>query len=332
MNTIRWRHLLALLLGLALLGAACGDDEEEDTSTGGTSEATASESEPDEGSESESEEGSESAAPSGGGGSITVGSADFSDSSLVASMYAQVLEQGGYDVEEQLNVGSREVYFEALQGGEIDVVPEFVSTLAVFLDGEGDSDLDTAVTNLEEVLPEGIIALEPSEADSTNVFVTTQEKSDELGLTSMSDLTEDIVLGGPPECPERPFCILGINETYGVDLEPNFVPLDAGGPLSRSALDDGSADVVLLFSTDGSIIENDYVVLEDDENLQQADNVVAVVREETVDDAAQELINEVSSTLTVDDYNELNKRVNIDQEDVEDVAREYLVEQGLLEE
>ena len=309
MKTLRWRTLVALLLGFALLAAACGDDDD-----GGGGEATGG---------GETTEGE-------GGGPITVGSADFSDSSLVAAMYAAVLEDAGYDVTEELNIGSREVYFEALRNGEIDVVPEFVSTLAVFLEGEGSSDLDEAVSNLEEVLPEGIVALEPSEADSTNVFVVTRETADEKGLTAMSDLTEDLVLGGPPECPERPFCIAGIRDTYGIDLEPNFVPLDAGGPLTREALASGEVDVALLFSTDGSIIENDWVVLEDDENLQQADNVIAVVRDEAVDEAARDLIDEVNATLSVEDYNELNKRVNIDNEDVEDVAREFLEEKGLL--
>ena len=306
----RWRSLVALLLGLAMLFAACGDDDDEDEATTGTGDTAAEE----------------------GGGPITVGSADFSDSSLVAAMYADVLEEAGYDVTRELNIGSREVYFAALQNDEIDLVPEFVSTLAVFLEGQGSSDVEEAVTNLEAVLPEGIIALEPSDADSTNVFVVTQETSDSKGLTSMSDLTEDLVLGGPPECPERPFCIVGIRDTYGVDLSANFVPLDAGGPLSKEALENGDVDVVLLFSTDGSIIENGWVVLEDDQNLQQADNVIAVGDESALDDRARELVNEVNSTLTVEDYNELNKRVNIDQEDVETVAHEYLVEKGLLEE
>ncbi|MBA2626308.1 MAG: ABC transporter substrate-binding protein [Acidimicrobiia bacterium] len=307
------RHLpVALLLGLTLIPlSACGDDD-------GDGDTTATES------PSEEEKGA-----------ITIGSADFSDSSIVAAMYAEVLEDAGYDVTRQFNIGARDTYFPALEDGEIDLVPEFVGTLAVFLDenAETSSDADETKAALDEVLPEGLVALEPSEAESTNVFVVTADTAESEGLEAVSDLAgkeADLTLGGPPECPERPFCMLGLNDVYGIDFTDNFRPLDAGGPLTKEALSGGDIDVALLFSTDGAILENGWTVLEDDEELQQADNVIAVGREEALDEEAQELIDEVGSTLTNEDYNELNKRVGVDQEDPEDVAREYVEEKGLI--
>lgn len=314
MKLLRRRHLLvALLLGLSLIPlSACGDDGEDSSTTASGSE----------GGEEER-------------GAITIGSADFSDSSLVAAMYAEVLENAGYDVTREFNIGSRETYFPALVDGEIDLIPEFVGTLAVFLDedAETSSDADETKAALDEALPEGIIALEPSEAESTNVFVVTSETAESEDLEAVSDLADkedELTLGGPPECPERPFCMAGLEEVYGIDFTDSFRPLDAGGPLTKEALSGGEIDVALLFSTDGAIIENDWVVLEDDEELQQADNVIPVGREEALDDEAQELINEVGSTLTNDDYNELNRRVGVDEEDPEDVAREYVEEEGLI--
>jgi osmoprotectant transport system substrate-binding protein len=310
MKLVRRHLLVALLLGLSLIPlAACGDDDDD-------GDTTAAE-----------EEGGEAK------GSVTVGSADFAESTIVAAMYAEVLEDAGYDVERNFGIGSRETYFPALQEGEIDVVPEFVGTLTTFLEGEASADAEESKRALDEVLPEGLVALETSEAESTNVFVVTSETAEAEGLEAVSDLAGkegELTLGGPPECPERPFCIPGLRDTYGVDFSNNFRPLDAGGPLTKDALTNGDIDVALLFSTDGAIIENDWVELEDDQDLQQSEAVLAVGREEALDEEAQGLLDEVASALTNDEYKELVKRVGIDQEDPEDVAREYVKEKELI--
>jgi osmoprotectant transport system substrate-binding protein len=312
MKLVRRHTLVALLLGLSLIPlAACGDDDD-DGDTAATEE------------------------DGGGGGDrgeITVGSADFAESTVVAAMYAEVLEDAGYEVTRNFGIGSRETYFPALEEGEIDVIPEFVGTLTTFLEGEASSDAAESKEALEAVLPEGLVALETSEAESTNVFVVTQETADAEGLEAVSDLEGkegDLTLGGPPECPERPFCIPGLRDTYGVDFSGNFRPFDAGGPLTKEALTNGDIDVALLFSTDGAIRENDWVELEDDEDLQQSEAVLAVGRDEALDDEARSLLDEVATTLTNDDYNELVSRVGIDQEDPEDVAADYVEEKNLI--
>lgn len=157
------------------------------------------------------------------GVSITVGSADFSEQEIVANMYADVLAAQGADVTRQFRLGSREVVFPALESGEVDVVPEYVGSLLTFLEGEPTSDLDTSVADLEAALEAvGLVALEPSPAEDKNALVVTQDTADEYGLTSISDLAEvdePFVLGGPPECPERPLCILGFEEVYGLQFD-----------------------------------------------------------------------------------------------------------------
>jgi osmoprotectant transport system substrate-binding protein len=310
MKLVRRHTLVALLLGLSLIPlAACGDDDDDGDTTA-----------------AEEDAGEEK-------GSVTVGSADFAESTIVAAMYAEVLEDAGYDVERNFGIGSRETYFPALQEGEIDVVPEFVGSLTTFLEGEASPDAEETKAALEELLPEGLVALETSEAESTNVFVVTSETAEAQGLEAVSDLAgkeAELTLGGPPECPERPFCIPGLRDTYGVDFSGNFRPLDVGGPLTKDALTNGDIDVALLFSTDGAIIENDWVELEDDKDLQQSEAVLAVGREEALDEEAQGLLDEVASTLTNEEYKVLAKRVGIDQEDPEDVAREYVEEKELV--
>ena len=311
MKLVRRHLLVALLLGLSLIPlAACGDDDDDGDTTA-----------------AEEEGGGEQR------GSVTVGSADFAESTIVAAMYAEVLEDAGYDVERNFGIGSRETYFLALEEGEIDVIPEFVGSLATYLEAEASPDPAESKRAVEGALPDGLVALETSEAESANVFVVTSETAEAQDLESVSDLAGkegELTLGGPPECPERPFCIPGLRDTYGVDFSNNFRPLDVGGPRTRDALSNGDIDVALLFSTDGAILENEWVELEDDQDLQQSEAVLAVGQEEALDEEAQGLLDEVASTLTNDEYKELVKRVGIDQEDPEDVAREYVEDKGLI--
>ncbi len=157
------------------------------------------------------------------GTSITVGSADFSEQEIVANMYADVLEARGADVTRTFRLGSREVVNPALESGEVDVVPEYVGSLLTFLGGTPSSDLDQSLADLQAALESmGLVALTPSPAEDKNALVVTQETADQYGLATISDLgavSETLVLGGPPECPERPLCILGFEEVYGLQFD-----------------------------------------------------------------------------------------------------------------
>src|ERR671919_604297 len=177
----------ATLIALALFATACGSGEDdEDGGTGGEQR-----------------------------GSVTVGvSGAFTENQLVAEMYAQALESVGYDVSRQLDLGTREISQPALVDGEIDVKPEYLASLLLFLDPEAEASgvPEESVPLLEPLLAEqGIALLEPSPATDQNVFVVTGETADEHGLASVSDLAPvagDLTLGGPPECPKRPFCLI----------------------------------------------------------------------------------------------------------------------------
>jgi osmoprotectant transport system substrate-binding protein len=307
-----WRRLVVLLLALAMIGAACGSDDGGSVGEGGSSAST-------------------------GGGSaltakpITVGSANFAESSLVASMYAQVLEHAGYKVKTKLDIGARDVYFKALENGEISLVPEFVGSLTAFLKGTGDPDPDTAVANLKKVLPDGLEVLDASPAQSANTFVVTKETADKYDLEKVSDLAgKDLTLGGPPECPQRPFCMQGLKTPYGVDFTNKFKPLDAGGPITKEALTKGDVDVALLFTTDPGIKKNGWVQLEDDKHRQQAESVVPVIRKENVDADVTSLLNDVSAKLDQDSYVDLLTKVYIDGDDVEATAKAWLEDNGFL--
>jgi osmoprotectant transport system substrate-binding protein len=146
------------------------------------------------------------------------------------------------------------------------------------------------------------------------------------GETVASQLT----LGGPPECPERPFCIPGFKATYGIEFG-EFKPLDVGGPLTVEALKNGDIDVALLFSTSSVIGDEGWVVLEDDKGLQAAENITPVVRTEVLDDTITERLNAISAALTTENITEMNGRVEIHGEDPDGVAADFLESEGLLE-
>jgi osmoprotectant transport system substrate-binding protein len=142
-------------------------------------------------------------------------------------------------------------------------------------------------------------------------------------------VASQLTLGGPPECPERPFCIPGLKDTYGIEFG-EFVPLDVGGPLTVEALSNGEIDVALLFSTSSVIGENGWVLLEDDKRLQNSDLITPVVRSDVLDATIEERLNAISAALTTENVTELNGRVEIDGEDPAAVAADFLEQNGLL--
>jgi len=143
-------------------------------------------------------------------------------------------------------------------------------------------------------------------------------------------IASQLILGGPPECPERPFCLIGLEETYGLEFQ-EFRPLDAGGPLTVAALEGGDIDVGLLFTSDPSIADKGFVLLEDDMQLQLADNLIPVVRQEVLEESPEiaELIDPWMAMLTQEELTALNKLVVVDQEDPADVVEQWLSENGL---
>ncbi|HET9945720.1 MAG TPA: glycine betaine ABC transporter substrate-binding protein [Actinomycetes bacterium] len=202
---------------------------------------------------------------SGGEGKIVVGHANFSENATLANIYAEVLNAAGFDASVK-QLGNREVYLPALEKGSFDVIPEYVGTLTEFInkaengaDAEpiASGDLDATVEGLtglgEQV---GLVFGEPSEAQDQNSFAVTTAFADEHGVETLSELAEEcgsgLVLGGPAECPERPFCQPGLEETYGLAFE-SFSALDPGGPLTKTALQQGKISLGLVFSSDAAL-------------------------------------------------------------------------------
>ena len=334
---MRTRLLLTAALTLfALLAAACGAD----TLDEGDSEVAADDTAPDV-DLAPSEEAS--GAEAGGGcedvGTITVGSANFPESQILANLYAEVLEDRDFDVERNLNIGSREVYFPALQAGELDLFPEYIGATHAFLAAGQDGSEAEAISGVEELrsateelLSEELTLLESSEAQDQDALAVTQETADEFGLETTSDLAEvddQFVIGGPPEEETRPTGLPGLQEVYGLEFS-EFRTLDAGGPLTREALRSGEVDVARVFSTQGFIEEDNLVILEDDEGLVPAENITPIARTSIACDDVVSALNETSAALTTESLTNLNFQVEVENANPEDVATQYAEEQGLL--
>ena len=202
----------------------------------------------------------------GSGGDLTIGAANFSENATLGELYKIVLTAAGYSVKVQ-QIGNRELYEPALEKGEIDVVPEYAATLATFLNGKinGESAKDPSSPELETTMKNltalgekaGLTFGKASEAQDQNAFATTTAFSDKYGVKTLSDLGAKCsgaatVLGGPPECPQRPKCQQGLVSTYNFNAG-KFNSLDAGGPLTKTGLRQGSISVGLVFSSDGAL-------------------------------------------------------------------------------
>lgn len=274
--------------------------------------------------------------PRGPGGTMVVGvSGAFTENQLVAEMYAQVLERAGYRVERQFDLRSREISQNALESGRIDLKPEYLSSLLLFLDPNAQASEDPAGVarqDRELLQPRGITVLTPSPAVDTNEFVANANTALRFDLTTMSSLAPvagQLAFGGPPECAQRPFCLPGLNRVYGI-LFDDFQPLDVGGPQTIAALTADEVQIGLLFSTDPRISENGFVPLVDDKHLQNAENITPVIRSAKLTGEVRELLDEVSARLSTENVTELVGKVVIDGQNVAAVAREFLTANGLL--
>ncbi|HYZ91786.1 MAG TPA: ABC transporter substrate-binding protein [Actinomycetota bacterium] len=274
------------------------------------------------------------------GPKITVGSANFPESVILAEIYAQALEAEGYDVSTKLNIGAREVYFPALERGDIDVLPEYIGSLVSFMTEQkvtASPDSAKAYEQLTTELDkkEGLEALEYAEAQDKDGIVANKQTADEHNLKKVSDLkpiASQLVMGGPPECPTRQACLKGLKEVYGIELK-EFKPLDVGGPQTVTLLKSNEIQLANLFTTDSRIAANGFVLLDDDKGIAGAENVLPIVRSELTEAYGAEfsdLLNSVTAKLTTAGLTELNKQVDVDKDDPDAVAEGWLQENGFL--
>ncbi|KIF76000.1 amino acid ABC transporter substrate-binding protein [Streptomyces sp. 150FB] len=319
-------HIAGAVLGVvALAGSltACGGDSLEKSKT----------------------DSSGSSAGSGKKGSLVVGAAGFTESKVLAELYAQILGGAGYSTS-VTTVENRELYEPALEKGDIDVVPEYAATLTEFLNAKvngsakalkkplASADVAATVGELKKLAePRGLTVLPAGKAVDQNAFAVTKEFAAKNKLTTLSDLGKSkikVKLAAGDECAVRPFCVPGLKKTYGIDVA-GLDPKGVGTPQSKQAVKDGVDQLVLSTTTDGTLPSYGLLVLQDDKKLQNADNLLPVVNSK--DAGSPEIaaaLNKLTDVLTTDDLAKLNLKVDADRAKPADVAKEYLQSKGLV--
>jgi osmoprotectant transport system substrate-binding protein len=265
---------------------------------------------------------------------VVVASFDFPESAILGELYAQALEGAGVPVRRELLLGPRELVAPALEQGLVDVVPEYLGTALAYLGGEQPEPATEEATHdrlAEAFAPLGVRLLEPARAEDQNSLVVTEGTALVYDLRTTSDLADVATtfrMGGPPECPERAFCLQGLERVYGLRFG-RFVPLDSGGPLTLSALREQNVDVGVLFSTDPNLVGREFVELADDRSLQPAENVVPAVRAAVLERWGNELrepLDAVSAALTTEELRELNRQVVLGGATPRRAARTWLAQ------
>jgi osmoprotectant transport system substrate-binding protein len=264
--------------------------------------------------------------------SLTVGSKDFAGAQALSQAYGQALEAKGYDISFKDNLGPTEITYAALENGDIDAYADYQGTLLTYLGGEptGNS-AETYKALVAKLKGTDIVASKPAPAVDVNGFYVTKATAKKYKLKTMTDLAKQsskLTFGTTPECEERPLCLGDKSQQlYGFKFK-DISKLDAGGPLTVQALEDGDVDVALLF-TGSSVIPKDAVLLVDDKKLQPADNPVFVMRKDKATPAALKIVNNVSSKLSTAAYNKMSLSISEDKVDPADAAAEFLKSNNL---
>jgi osmoprotectant transport system substrate-binding protein len=309
---------LAALAPLALVGACAGDDAlSGDSGDGGETSA---------------------------GGEVVIGGQNYTEMQVMSEMYKALLEDAGYDVTLKL-VESREIYAPEMQKGNVDISADYLSSMTEYLNAQANgpdaemvasNDTDATLEELRKLAePTGIEPLEPAEAQDANAFAVTQEFAEQNDVTTLSDLAalgEPITVAAAPDCPERDDCKLGLEETYGLKIT-KVEPLGFATQGTKDALKNGEVTLGQVGTSDATLDSLGLVLLEDDKQLQNAENLVPMANSEFIDEHPDvaETLNEMSAGLTTEDLATMIGKVDLERQLPEDVATEYLAAEGLIE-
>ena len=269
------------------------------------------------------------------GGSLVVGSADFPESQIIAEIYAGALSAAGVTATTKPNIGSREIYFKAVQDGSVDVVPDYSGNLLSHVDAQAaEVTPEDIYKALPGKLPQGLAVLEPSKAEDKDAMVVTKATAEKYQLKSIEDLAKvckDLTMAAPATFETRSYGFPGLKKNYNCELKALKPFSDGGGNLTLQALLSDEVQVADIFTTTPSIADNDLVVLEDPKNNFKAQQVLPLYNDAKVTDKAKEALNNVSKTLTTEDLINLNRAVSGSQkQNAKDAAAAWLKDKGIV--
>ncbi|WP_326837778.1 ABC transporter substrate-binding protein [Amycolatopsis rhabdoformis] len=274
------------------------------------------------------------AAQSKGGAPIVIASFNFTDSQVLAELYAGALEAKGYPVTRKLNLGSRELIYPSLKKGELQFVPEYQgAAIATGFGKDAVKDAAGEHSQLAELFkPDGIGLLNYAPAEDKDVYIVKADLAKSKGLATIGDLKklDKVVMAGGPECETRLPCFKGFQDVYKL-TNATFKTVQEIGPRVQE-LESGGATVIPVDSVSPVAGDAKYVVLKDDLGIEPTENVVPAVSQKVLDERGPDfaaVVNAVSAKLTTDELRTLNSRVDSDGDPAADVAKDWLKQQGL---
>ncbi|MFJ4921331.1 ABC transporter substrate-binding protein [Streptomyces sp. NPDC088725] len=263
---------------------------------------------------------------------LVIGTANFTENQILGYLYAAVLGAAGVKTTVRPNLGTREIVVPALKGGDIDLLPEYQGALLHYLDPKATASEEGEMQNaLAIALPAGLQVLPYGVAEDSDAFVVTRETARKYGLSSLADLTKQngkLVLGAAPELKTRDVGVPGLRDVYGVRLK-EFKSLDSSGPLVKGALKKGDVDIANLFTTDTDIVSEDWVILSDPKNLVPGQRVVPLIADRKADSTVRKALARLGNALSTKDLTELNRQVDKDKKDPDEVAGTWARDHGL---
>ncbi len=266
---------------------------------------------------------------------IAVGSADFTESKIIAEIYAQALEANGFTITRQFGIGSRETYIPAVQDHSIDLIPEYTGNLLQYFDKEATATTsDEVLLGLLKALPGDLSILYPSPAEDKDTLAVSETIAREWNVKTIADLaarSPEVKVGGPSEFQTRQTGLVGLEQKYGLRIAPaNFIAIsDGGGPATVQALTNGTVTAANIFSTSPAIEQNNLVVLEDPENVFLAANVVPLVASQKMSNELKTVLDAVSAKLTTEALIELNGSVEGNSGvDPDEAAQKWISDNG----
>jgi osmoprotectant transport system substrate-binding protein len=296
--------LTAIVVAVSLGAAACGSDKKSGSSSSSSKPA------------------------------VTIAAQKFDEGYITSQIYGQLLAANGYKVTYKV-FADRATIYSAVKAGDANFISDYAASGLEYLDknaGLASSKIATTVSEFQKQLaPLKLKALDPTNAVDTNALVVTKATASSKHLSKISDLTPDLKLGAPQDCPTNAGCLPALKSVYGIDLSKNYVALDSAGPLTVKALQQGDVDVAVLFSTSPAIAVNGWKILTDDKGMFKSDNIIPVVTD-ALDGNSQlvSLVNKASQLLTTSNVTAMNKSYDIDKEDASAIAKKFLTDNKLI--
>jgi osmoprotectant transport system substrate-binding protein len=281
--------------------------------------------------------------PTAASGSLTVASAAFTESNILAQMYADLLQKAGFTVHLK-QVESSEVFQSSLDKGTIAVVPEYAATYADSLQtlATGTQNPTAANPSLAVTLAHlkkwetkaGLTNLKPAQAVDQNAFAVTKAFATQHHLTTLSQLGASglaVKLAAPAECSSRPFCEPGLKKIYHINIT-GLTPLDFDSLPLKQAVKSGKDQLGEVATTDATLGQLGLVTLTDDKHLQNADYLIPIVNSKQLAAHPQiaTALNPLAAVLTTKDLGTLDNQVDGERMTVQDVAQQYLTSKGLM--